>query len=295
MSKDKQFVIAHLTDLHLTASDDEAKMNRTLKGMNGAFRRIIKNEAIRQADLIIVTGDVTDKGDVESWKIFWKVLKEDGLSEKVLVVPGNHDTCCMRARTPFRKREHHRNDLEKIGTGLVLGNQETRFPWAKEFGGRVAIFGLNSNNTGNISILTNARGRIGRYQLLSFAQKLYTHRDVPVKIVALHHSPSILHKAFPKKRGGKLVSRLLFSPRQMRRRHRRALLTLCQSQGVKLIAHGHVHKAHDQVVNGIRIVGAPPTTQPMHKKASRRFYQFYTYTIEGPDSRVNTKLKTIEV
>jgi predicted phosphodiesterase len=248
-----------------------------------------------QANLIIVTGDVTDRGDIESWKIFWKEIKEAGLSEKVLVVPGNHDVCCLRARLPFKKKTHRRKDLEKTSIALQMGNQETEFPWARKFDGCVVVFGLNSNNAGNISILSNAIGRVGHSQLLSFAQKLHTHHNVPVKIVVLHHSPKIPHKSASKKRGGKIVNRLLFTGRQIPARQRRVLLMLCLSQGVKLIVHGHVHKAHEHVVNRIHIVGAPPTTQPVHKTAGRNSYQFYTYTIERRDGRISTKLRTIEI
>jgi 3',5'-cyclic AMP phosphodiesterase CpdA len=299
MVNDKHFVIAHLSDLHLTSSDDKSRsrprMFGSIKGMNEAFRKIIKSEPVTQANLIIVTGDVTDRGDIESWKIFWKEIKEAGLSEKVLVVPGNHDVCCLRARLPFKKKKHCRKDLKKTSSALQIGNQETEFPWARKFDGHVAIFGLNSNNAGNISILSNAIGRIGYYQLLSFAQKLYTHRNVPVKIIVLHHSPKIPHKSPSRKRGGKIVNRLLFIGRQIPVRQQRALLMLCLSHGVKLIAHGHVHKAHEHLVNGIHIVGAPPTTQPIHTTSNRNLYQFFIYTIEKEDGRINTKLRTIKI
>ena len=298
MEKNQHFVIAHLSDLHLTASDDEKRKARifgSLSGMNEAFRKIIKSETISQANLIIITGDVTDRGDVESWKVFWKAIAEAGLSEKVLIVPGNHDLCCMRARMPFKKKEHRKSDLEKANNGLKIGNQKTEFPWARAFDGRVAVFGLNSNNIGNISVLSNAMGRISRYQLQSFAHKLDSHRHIPVKIVALHHSPNIQEKVTGKKRGRKLVRRLILAGRQLPKRQRRALLMLCLSQGVSVIAHGHVHKAQDHIVSGIRIVGAPPTTQPIMQRSGRNFYQFYTYTIEGRAGKVNTRLRTIEV
>ena len=64
MGNEKQLVIAHLSDLHLTASDHHSRRNPkifgTLKGMNEAFRNIIKSRPIRDANLIIVTGDITD-------------------------------------------------------------------------------------------------------------------------------------------------------------------------------------------------------------------------------------------
>jgi len=299
MESEKQVVIAHLSDLHLTASDDQSRSRPrvfgSLKGMNEAFRKIMKSQPIRQADLVIVTGDVTDRGDIESWHLFWKEIKEAGLSDKVMIVPGNHDACCLGARLPFKKMTHRQEDIEKTGNGLRIGNHGTQFPWVRQFDKRVVIFGLNSNNLGNISVLSNAMGRLGHPQLLSFAEQLCAHREAAVKIVVLHHSPSILEKTGDKKVRGKLMSRLLFTGRRIARSQQRVLLLLCLSHGVQIIAHGHAHKAEDRTVYGVRIVGAPSTTQPVFKTGTRNVYQFFTYTIHGHHGRVDTKLQRIQV
>ncbi len=298
MENEKQFVIAHLSDLHLTASDYHSRRNPkifgALKGMNEAFRNIIKSQPIRDANLIIVTGDITDRGDIGTWAYFWKEIEAAGLSDRVMVVPGNHDVCCLGARMPFKKKTHRQRDLEKVNNGLQIGNQPAQFPWVREYDKHIVIFGLNSNNLGNITFLSNAIGRIGQDQLLGFAKQLYMHRNVPVKIVVLHHGPNITEKADVKKRGGKLMSKLALAGRHIPNRQQRILMLLCLSHGVQLIAHGHVHKAEDRIVNGIRIVGAPPTTQPI-SRTRRNTYQFYTYTIQGQDARVNTKLEKIQI
>jgi len=299
MEGTKQFVIAHLSDLHLTASDDQSRRRsrifNTLRGMNEAFRKIIKSEAIRQADLIIVTGDITDRGDIVSWHLFWKEIRDAGLGGRVMVVPGNHDVCCLGARMPFQKKAHRQSDLERAGNGLQIGNQATHFPWVREFNKRVVVFGLNSNNLGNVTALSNAMGRIGHSQLLSFAEQLYTHRNAPVKIVVLHHGPSITEKTPLRKQGRKLMGRLIMTGRLIPNRQQRVLLLLCLSHGVKMIAHGHVHKAEDRVVHGVRIIGAPPTTQPAGTMGGRNVYQFYTYTIGGHDDRVHAELQKIQI
>jgi 3',5'-cyclic AMP phosphodiesterase CpdA len=299
MEKEKQFVIAHLSDLHLTASDNHSRRNprifSSLKGMNEAFRNIIKSRPIRDANLIIVTGDITDRGDIESWVYFWNQIKAAGLSDRVMVVPGNHDVCCLGARLSFTKKAYRQRDLEKVNNGLQIGNQSAQFPFVREYDKRVAIFGLNSNNLGNLTFLSNAKGRIGQDQLLSFAEQLYTHRHAAVKIVVLHHGPHITEQTDVKKRGRKLMSKLMLTGRRIPNRQQRILLLLCLSHGVQLIAHGHVHKAHDRIVNGIRIVGAPPSTQPIPGTNRSNTYQFYTYTIQGQQTSVNTKLEKIQI
>jgi 3',5'-cyclic AMP phosphodiesterase CpdA len=299
MENEKQFVIAHLSDLHLTASDYHSRRNPkifgTLTGMNEAFRTIIKSQPIRDADLTIVSGDVTDRGDIESWLYFWKEIEAAGLSDRVMVVPGNHDVCCLGARMPFKKKTHRQRDLEKVNNGLQIGNQSAQFPWVREYDKRVVIFGLNSNNLGNITFLSNAIGRIGHDQLVSFAEQLYMHRHTPVKIVVLHHGPHIMEQTDVKKGGRKLMGKLMLTGRRIPNRLQRILLLLCLSHGVQLIAHGHVHKAEDRIVNGVRIVGAPPTTQPIVRTNRRNTYQFYTYTIHGHETRVHTKLEKITI
>ena len=299
MENEKQFVIAHLSDLHLTASDNQGRRNAkifgTLKGMNEAFRNLVKSRPIRDADLIIVTGDITDRGDIETWVFFWNQIKAAGLSDRVVVVPGNHDVCCLGARLHFTKKLYRQRDLEKVNNGLQIGNQPAQFPWVREYDKRVAIFGLNSNNLGNFTFLSNAKGKIGQNQLLSFAEQLYTHRNAPVKIVVLHHGPNITEQTAVKKRGTKLMGKLMLTGRRIPNRQQRALLLLCLSHGVQLIAHGHVHKAHDRIVNGIRIVGAPPTTQPISRTSHGNTYQFYTYTIHSQQTSVNTKLEKIQI
>jgi 3',5'-cyclic AMP phosphodiesterase CpdA len=299
MEKEKQFVIAHLSDLHLTASDNHSRRNAkifsSLTGMNEAFRNIIKSRPIRDADLIIVTGDITDRGDMESWVFFWNQIKAAGLSDRVMVVPGNHDACCLGARLSFTKKAYRQRDLEKVNNGLQIGNQSAQFPWVREYDKRIAIFGLNSNNLGNLTFLSNAKGRIGHDQLLSFAEQLYMHQHAAVKIVVLHHGPHIAEHTDVKKRGGKLMSKLMLTGRRIPNRQQRILLLLCLSHGVQLIAHGHVHKAEDRIVNGIRIVGAPPTTQPISGTNRGNTYQFYTYTIQGQQTSVITKLEKIQI
>jgi 3',5'-cyclic AMP phosphodiesterase CpdA len=299
MEKDKQIVIAHLSDLHLTALDHQgrhkARIFGSLKGMNEAFRNIIKSRPIRDADLIIVTGDITDRGDIETWKFFWNQINAAGLSSRVMVVPGNHDVCCLGARLSFTKKAYRQRDLEKINNGLQIGNQPAQFPWVREYDNRVAVFGLNSNNLGNFTFLSNAKGRIGQDQLLSFAEQLYKHRSAAVKIVVLHHGPNIMEETDVKKRGTKLMGRLMLTGRRIPNRQQRTLLLLCLSHGVQLIAHGHVHKPEDRIVNGVRIVGAPSTTQPISTTSRGNTYQFYTYTIHGQDTRVNTKLEKIQI
>jgi Icc-related predicted phosphoesterase len=296
----KPFKIVHLSDLHLTASDDmirsEPKLFGQLKGMNAAFRGIIKTRPVQEADLIVVTGDVTDRGDIDSWKIFWKTISDAGLITKTLVLPGNHDMCCLGIRIPIlSKTGYRKEDLEKAIKGLKIGHQPLKFPWAKLINSKIAVFGLNSNNLGNFSGIDNAVGELGFYELLSFAEQLWKYRETPVKIVALHHSPNIPVPNTMKKRFGTdyhTMNRLFGAVPQDQRR---ALRLLCFTHKVRLIIHGHVHLAENRYVNGIHIIGAPPATEPVKINGKNTGYQFYQYIVKGKKPILHHKLITIIV
>ena len=78
----KPLRIAHLSDLHLTSSDaaarSEPRLWGRLAGMNAAFRGLLRSEHVRRADLLLVTGDVTDRGELGSWEVFWEALASCG-------------------------------------------------------------------------------------------------------------------------------------------------------------------------------------------------------------------------
>ena len=176
--------------------------------------------------------------------------------------------------------------------GLCLGSQPVKAPWVKTPDPRVAIFGVNSNNLGNLTAVTNAMGHVGYYHLQSLANKLHVHRDVPVKIVALHHSPNIPEVSTAIRRKQRPLNALERQAHQIPQDERRALRLLCITHRVRLILHGHLHIAEDRRVNGFRIVGAPATTEPA-KNDGR--YQFYGFVVLGDGRRVNCRLHAVSV
>jgi 3',5'-cyclic-AMP phosphodiesterase len=299
MAKQKPFRIVHLSDLHLTRTDgasrSEPKLFNKLKGMNEAFRKIVVSKPIQQSDLVLVTGDVTDRGDIESWAVFWDAINSAGLADRTYVIPGNHDVCCLGLRLPGSRKAYREADLQKAINGLKMGGKPTKFPWVINPDPRVVIFGLNSNNLGNLNAATNAMGEIDYYQLASFASKLYVYRNTPVKIVALHHSPNIPGAETARKRGQKPYSKLERLGHQIAEGQRHALQLLCITHRVRLIVHGHLHLAEDRRLGGIRIVGAPSTTQPISKRKLTNDYQFCTYIVQGDGGRVRSEIRTITV
>jgi 3',5'-cyclic AMP phosphodiesterase CpdA len=257
------FTIAHLSDLHLTADDrsprSEARLFGALRGMNAAFDRLAAAPALHEADLILVTGDVTDRGEATAWEAFWRPLRAAGLAAKVRVVPGNHDLCHLGVRLT-----DYRINVQRAAAGLAAGAQPTRFPWVEILaGGRVALIGLNSANLGNRSGATNAIGRLGFYQLEALARVLRRVRQVPVVVVALHHSPNIPANRTADERHLARMSPVERWGMELAQPERRMLRLLCLIAGVRLVVHGHLHRFEDRRVNALRIVGAPAATEPL--------------------------------
>jgi hypothetical protein len=204
MSNNSPYQIAHLSDLHLTADPNgrrfEPKWNGQLAGMNNAFRHVLGSAPVQNSDLILVTGDVTDRGDMKGWTRFVQILAKAGLESRTLAIIGNHDVCGLNARVGWPKRLA-KADLERACNGLMLAGQPYEYPWAKVVDHRVVILGLDTNNSGNLSPVDNAVGRIGSHQLQRFAALLGKHKDIPVKIAAIHHSPNIPEVATAIRRG----------------------------------------------------------------------------------------------
>lgn len=166
------YTIAHLSDLHLTGDEraprSEPRLFGAPRGMNAAFRALVRAPALRAADLVLVTGDVTDRGEPAAGEVFWREVRAAGLLERTRVLPGNHDLCHLGVRL-----SDYRIDVQRALAGLAAGAQPVRFPWVERLaGGRVALVGLNSANLGKRTGATNAIGRLGYFQLEALARAL---------------------------------------------------------------------------------------------------------------------------
>lgn len=291
------FKIAHISDLHLTRGDtdqrSEPKLFGQLDGMNDRFRRLARSRPLQSADLVLVTGDVTDRGDLATWRFFWQVLDEAGLLTRTRVIPGNHDVCCLGVRMPGKRRGYAPEDLKKAMRGLRLAEHHPRnLPWVCRPDPRLAVFGLSSNNLGNWNAAENAMGAIGYFQLAKFA-RLARDSSEPVKIVALHHSPNIPAECVEVKRGLRRTTWLARQGHQIAAEQRQALRLLCISAGVRLVVHGHLHRAEDRRLDGLRVIGVPATTEPRRIAPHAGRCELATYTIRGPANRVYVNWKHV--
>lgn len=289
----KNYRIVQLSDLHLTKKNNdyrsEPKLFGKLKGMNEAFHNLARNSIVRESDQILFTGDITDKSDLKAWAFFWNTLEKFNLKEKSTIIPGNHDMCCLGARLPKADKKLVADDLNKFHTGLAIGKCDAlKYPCAIKLNDQIAVFAIDSCNKGNTTAITNAMGRIGYQQLERFARMLYKYRDIKVKMVILHHSPNIPRDQTATKRGIEKMSELDRWGMEMPTEDRRALRLLCVAHSVRIVIHGHLHRAEDRRVNGVRYVGAPASTEPRNGK-----FSFFTYEVTPSGAKIIPKLVTI--
>ena len=83
--------VAHLSDLHVNEGDDVRMVERAHPGGNRQLDRVLDAPPLGDADVILVTGDVTDRGTAASWRAFLDAIDERELADRLILVPGNHD------------------------------------------------------------------------------------------------------------------------------------------------------------------------------------------------------------
>jgi 3',5'-cyclic AMP phosphodiesterase CpdA len=66
-------------------------VERAHPGGNRVLDRVLDAPQLGDADIILVTGDVTDRGTAASWRAFLSAVEERALHERMVLVPGNHD------------------------------------------------------------------------------------------------------------------------------------------------------------------------------------------------------------
>jgi len=247
--------------------------------MNANLFRLLRHSAIQDAHLVLITGDVSDRGELAAWNVLWSAAKGAGLDlRKILVVPGNHDAACLGLRRTRPKVE----DLAIVRAGLEKGRQRRRLPYLRLFaGGTVGVYAVDSVNAGNFNLIDNAVGRIGFNQLSKLGGLLRENSEIPCKLIALHHSPNIPHTATSKRRGEKATPFWQRAALQLDPVDRVGLRLLARTFEVKAILHGHTHDNLDRRVGGVRIIGTRDSTVP--QKSGLLSYKLYTYY---PESRI---------
>ncbi len=99
--------LAHLTDLHVTEGPTVRLIEKARPGGNEILRSLFTRPELAESDLVLFTGDLTDRGTAASWQCFKDALLAHGLADKTILVPGNHDIALVEY---IRRTEALRSD-----------------------------------------------------------------------------------------------------------------------------------------------------------------------------------------
>ncbi len=269
----KQHTIAHLSDLHLTGNNEEKRNEDNERNMNYNLVSILNHSSVQEADLVVVTGDITDKGELSAWNYFWSAVKSASLNrKKMLVIHGNHDVACL----DFSRRKPKEEYLAIVKSGLRSGGQKDKFPYVRTFcNGDIGAFCVDSVNAGNFNVLDNAVGTLGFDQLYELGQLMRRHDGIRCKLIVLHHSPNIPKRSTSRRRGETPIPFWQRPAMQLKRVDRIGLRLLARTFEVKAILHGHTHDNLDRRVNGMRIIGTGDST--VTRKPGLLNYKLYSY------------------
>jgi 3',5'-cyclic AMP phosphodiesterase CpdA len=83
--------VAHLSDLHVNEGPRVRMVERAHPGGNVALGRVLDSPLLADVDILLITGDITDRGTAASWRNFVDLVEDRGLESKLVLVPGNHD------------------------------------------------------------------------------------------------------------------------------------------------------------------------------------------------------------
>lgn len=158
--------LAHVSDLHLGFPDIAPGGGRPAAEVAEAIARDLANMA-DTLDLVVVSGDLTERAETETFADFERMFGDVGLP--VVVVPGNHDgPAGMRAYT----------GSSEIFAGWNITNR------VEEFGG-LRVLGLDTCIEGAIE------GALDEEGLALVADEVARDTDRRLVIV-MHHPPLVL-------------------------------------------------------------------------------------------------------
>lgn len=86
------FRIAHVSDLHVMADGqvlaEDPERRLSIDAVAEVFSLLSREPDV---NAIVISGDLTDKGDVDSWKALLSCSGLSDITERIVIAPGNHD------------------------------------------------------------------------------------------------------------------------------------------------------------------------------------------------------------
>jgi hypothetical protein len=92
----------------------------------------VRRDELLTAEAIVDTGDAVDSGHAKEWEAYFRLIAQNGLSERIFLVPGNHDLNIADAGSWLRVLNEDFRMLRKLRFLSAL--RETRSATALAFG-----------------------------------------------------------------------------------------------------------------------------------------------------------------
>ena len=219
-------LIAQITDTHIKPRGRLAYGN--VLDSSSCLKNVVKhcNEFNPTIDLVFVTGDLTDSGQLEEYEEFNKILGD--LKIPWFVIPGNHDN--KQILMNFFDEHEYLPRNEKFCNYVI-----EKYPFV--------LIGLDTTVLGkNYGELCNERLKWLENNLERFSSK--------PALLFMHHPP--------------FVTGIDGMDNQNLKNSSRLFEILRSYPQVKHIACGHVHRASETVIDGVGISIAPNGAHSVH-------------------------------
>jgi 3',5'-cyclic AMP phosphodiesterase CpdA len=276
------FRLGHVSDLHvLTGAGvrwNEMLINKRLTGYLNTLRhrgRVHRRSYLlavlaavaREADHVVVTGDVTNLALEREFEEARRLLDEVARTTEITVIPGNHDLYLPQVKRERRFPHHFARFLESDLPGLAVDLPAGPFPCVK-LRGPVAIIALSSAVPRPPFV---AAGYLGAEQLEALTAVL-AHPEVAARtaVILVHHPPVDTRCRLTRLRDG-LVDAAAFRAALAPVRH-----------GLVLFGHLHVRvRCGLPTARGaLQVVGASGAALEHADRSARAGFNLYRI---GPD------------
>ena len=287
------FTIAHLTDVHLAPVRGLAlrhlNVKRGLGYLNWQRSRrrvhhrpsldlVVADLLAHKPDHIAVTGDLINLGLPAEYEAAHAWLEALGPSDRVTVVPGNHDIYTTLRGDPGVARWADYMRADDFGAPFGEGEKDG-FPFVRRLG-PMALVGLNSAVPTRPFV---AAGRLGERQIEALARILDRLGEASlIRVVLIHHPP--LPGQAPPRRA------LKDAP---------ALERVLAEHGAELVLHGHNHRDNHVDLKwtrgGIPVIGgASGSAGRRHKNEPLARYNLFRVTPADDGVRIECTTRGLD-
>lgn len=254
----KPFIIAHISDLHLSAEYRRQNIRRT--------KHLLDYLCETEVDHLVITGDIAADARPEEFAIARRLLMSRGLfdAQRTTIIPGNHDIFGgvhaaedildfpSRCRNTDLRESMQRfsENFAELLSGCQFGKVGDMYPFVKEVG-PVSFIGLNS--VVPYSVVQNPFGSNGSVpddDLVAVKRLLAgSTRSPRTRIALIHHH---FHTALPSGKGVLSGVWGTLEQQTMKLRGKKKLVDFFRKEGIDLVLHGHYHTNMAYVRHGIR-------------------------------------------